>query len=94
MLFHQLDLAVHHNLKGKEAEKMPSVEKKRLLGKIFKPHFLCSNQKLASTQTIGSDFLERDRKEQNSKYEHDLLEIVHCFIGSYGFVNSGHVNFS
>ena len=29
MLFHQLDRAVHHNLKWKGAEKMPSVAKKR-----------------------------------------------------------------
>ena len=93
-VFNQLDRAVHHNLKGKEAEKMPSVEKKRLLGKIFKRHFLCSNQKLASTQTIASAFLERIRKVQNSKYEHDFLEIIDCFIDTYEFANSGHVNFS
>ena len=53
-----------------------------------------SNQKLASTQTLGSAFLDRIRKVQNSKYEHDLLKIIDCFIDGYGFVNSDHVNFS
>ena len=57
-------------------------------------HYLCSNQKLASTQTIGSPFLERVRKVQNSKYEHDLLKMIDCLIDGYGFVNSDHVNFS
>ena len=71
-VFNQLDRAVHHNLKWKGAEKLPTVAKKRLLRKKFKRHYLCSNQKLASTQTIGSAFLERVRKVQNSKYEHDL----------------------
>ena len=46
---------------------MQSVAKKRLLRKKFKNHCLCSNQKLASTQTTGSAFLERVRKVQNYK---------------------------
>ena len=46
---------------------MPCVAKKRLLRKKFKRHYLCSNQKLASTQTIGSAFLERVRKKQKIK---------------------------
>ena len=62
--------------------------------KKFKKHYLSSNQKLASTQTLGSAFLDRIRKVQNSKYEHDLLKIIDCFIDGYGFVNSDHVNFS
>ena len=78
-VFFQLDPAVHHNLKWKEAEKRPSVAKKRLLRKKFKLHYLCSNQKLASTQTIGSAFLDRFRKVQNSKYEHDLLKLIDSF---------------
>ena len=93
-VFNQLDRAVHHNLKWKGKEKVPSVSKKSLLRKKFKRHYLCSNQKLASTQTIGSAFLERVRKVQNSKYAHDLLKIIDCFIDGYGFVNSDHVNFS
>ena len=62
--------------------------------KKFKKHYLSSNQKLASTQTLGSAFLDRIRKVQNSKYGHDLLKIINCFIDGYGFVNSDHVNFS
>ena len=78
----------------KSSRKMPSVAKKRLLRKKFKRHYLCSNQKLASTQTIGSAFLDRVRNVQNSKYEHDLLKIIDCFFDGYGFVNSDHVIFS
>ena len=73
---------------------MPSVAKKTLLRKKLKRHYLCSNQKLASTQTIGSPFLERVRQVQNSKCEHDLFKIIDCLIDGYGFVNSDHVNFS
>ena len=93
-VFNQFDRAVHHNLKWKGAEKMPSVAEKRLLHKQFKRHCLCCNQKLASTQTIGSAFVERVLKRQNSKDEHDLVKIIDCFIDGYGFVNSDHVNFS
>ena len=71
---------------------MPSFAKKILLCKKFKRHY--SNQKLASTQPIGSAFLERVRKVQNSKYEHDLLKIIDCLVDGYGFVSSDHVIFS
>ena len=47
-------------------------KEKTVTQKKIKRHYLCSNQKLASTQTIGSAFLERVRKLQNSKYEQDL----------------------
>ena len=43
---------------------MPSVAKKRLLRKIFKRHDLCSNQKLASTLTIGSAFWKEFAKNK------------------------------
>ena len=65
-----------------------------MLRKKFKRHSFCSDQKLASTQTIGSVFPERVRKVQNSKYEHDLLKIIDCFIDGYGFVNSDHISCS
>ena len=73
---------------------MPAVAKKIRLRKKFKRQYLCSNQKLASTQTIGSVFLERVCEVQKSKYEHDLLKISDCFIDGYEFVNGDHVNFS
>ena len=90
----QLNRAVEHNLKGRIPEKLPSVAKKRQLRKKFKRDYLSSAQKLASTQTLGSAFLERNRKVQNSKYETDLLKIVDCFIDGYGTVNSERINFS
>ena len=75
-ILNQLDRAVNLDLKWKGAEKKPRVAKERLLRKKFNCRYLCSNQKLASTQTIGSVFLERVRKVQNSKSEHDLLKIT------------------
>ena len=90
----QLNRAVEHNLKCRIPEKLPSVAKKRQLRKKFKRDYLSSAQKLASTQTLGSAFLERNRKVQNSKYETDLLKIVDCFIDGYGTVNSERINFS
>ena len=85
-VFNQLNRAVEHNLKCRIPEKLPSVAKKRLLRKKFKRHYLSSAQKLASTQTLGSAFLERIRKLQNSKYETDLLKDFDCFIDGYGTV--------
>ena len=60
----------------------------------LKRYYSCCNQKLASTPTNGSAFLKRVPKVENSKYEHDLLQLTDCFIDGYGFVNSDHVNFS
>ena len=79
-VLNQLNRIVEHNLKYRIPEKLPSVAKKRLLRKKFKRHYLSSAQKLASTQTLGSAFLERFRKGQNSKYETDLLKIVDCLL--------------
>ena len=93
-VFNQLNSAVENNLKCRIPEKLPSVAKKRLLRKKFKRHYLSSAQKLASTQTLGSDFLERIRKVQNLKYETELMKIVDCLIDGYGTVNSERINFS
>ena len=92
-VFNQLRRAVQHNLRWRGAEKMPSIAKKRLIRKKFKRHYLCSNQKLASTQTLGSAFLDRIRKVQNSKYEPDLFKISDCFIDCHGSVHSDYVSF-
>ena len=61
-VFNQLRRAVQHILRWRGDEKMPNIAKKRLIRKKFMRHFLCSNQKLASTQTLGSGFLDRNRK--------------------------------
>ena len=78
-VLNHFDCDVHHNLKWKGAEKMPRVARKRVLRTKLKRHSLCCNQKLASTQIIGSAFLERVRKVQNPIYEHDLLKKSRLF---------------
>ena len=70
------------------------MSRKRLVRKKFKKHYLGSNQKLESTQTLGSAFLDRTRKFQNSKYESDWFKMIDCFIDGYGSVNSERVSFS
>ena len=72
---------------------MTSIAKKRLIRKKFKRHYLCSNQKPASTQTLGSAFLDRIRKIQNSKNKLDLFKIIDCFIDCHGSVHSDCVSF-
>ena len=92
-IFIQLSRAVQHNLRWKGAEKKPSIAKKRLIRKKLKRHYLCSNQKLASTQTLGSAFLVRNRKLQNTKYESDFFKIADCFVDFHGSVHSDYVSF-
>ena len=92
-MFNQLRRAVQLNLRTKGAEKMPSIAKKRLIRKKFKRHYLCSNQKLASTQTFGSAFLDTIRKIQNLKYESDLFKNIDCFFDCHGSVNGDYVSF-
>ena len=89
--FNQLSRAVQNNLHWKGAEKMHTIEKKRLIRKNI--HYLCSNQKLASTETIGSAFADRIRKVQNSKYESDVFKIIDCFIDCHGSKHSDYVSF-
>ena len=93
-VFNQLSCGVQHNLRWKGVEKTPSVSRKRLVRKKFKKLYLNSNQKLASTQTLGSLFLDRDQKVQSSKSESNLLKIIDSFIDGYGSVISERVNFS
>ena len=92
-VFNQLRRAVQHNLRWRGAEKMPNIAKKRLIRKKIKRPYLCSNQKLASTQTLGSAFLDRYRKIQNSKYEPDLFKIIDCFIDCHGSEHSDYLSF-
>ena len=92
-MFNQLRRAVELNLRTKGAEKMPSIAKKRLIRKKFKSYYLCSNQKLASTQTFDSAFLDRIRKIQNLKYESDLFKNIDCFFDCHGSVNGDYVSF-
>ena len=90
--FNQLSRAVQQNLRWKAAEKMRSIAKKRLFLKKFKGHYLCSNQKLASTQIFGTSFLGRIRKTQNSKYESGLFKIIDYLIDCHGSVQRDYVS--
>ena len=86
-IFNQLSGTVQHNLRSKGAKKMPSIAKKRQIRKMFKRHYFCSNQKLASTKILGSAFLDRIRKAQNSKHESDLFKSIDSFIDFHGSVH-------
>ena len=69
VVFTQLTRAVEHNLENKYVEKVPSISKKRLSRKKFKRHLLRAEQRNASTQTLGSSFLDMVHSLRNSKYE-------------------------
>ena len=100
LLFHQLS-KISNNLialfiaiwNGKKQKKSQVLQWKDHYAKKFKRHYLCSSQKLASAQTIGSAFLEWVRKVQNSKQKPDLLKTIDCLIDGSGSVNGDHVNF-
>ena len=92
-VFNQFSCGVQHNLRWKGAEKHQAYQGNDSFGKSLK-NYLSSNQKLASTQTLGSAFLDGTRKIQNSKYASDLFKITDCFIDGYGSVNSERFNFS
>ena len=92
-MFNQLSRVVQHNLGWKRAKKIPSIAKKRQIRKKLRRHYLCSNQKLASTQTLGSAFLVIIQKIQNSKYDSDLFKSFDCFIACHCLVHSDYVSF-
>ena len=73
-IFNQPSQTVQHNLKWKGAE--ASIARNRFLRKKLKRYYLSIYQKFASTQTLGSAFLERIRKVQNTNQELDLLKRV------------------
>ena len=75
------------------SRKLPNIAMKRLIRKKYRGHYLSFNEELASTQTHGSMFLDRNRKNLNSKFEINLLKIIDCFIDCHGSVNSDYVSF-
>ena len=91
-LFNQLSYGVKHNSHGKELKKHQAYQGNDSFGKKSKNN-LSFNQKHAFTQTLGSAFLDRIRKIQNSKHEFDLFKIFDCLIDGYGSVNSERVIF-
>ena len=88
VVFAQLTRAVEHNLENKCVEKVPSISKKRLSRKKFKRHLLRAEQRNASTQTLGSSFLDRIHSLRNSNYESELIKIVDCLLDGHGIVDN------
>ena len=73
---------------------MPSIAKKRLLRKKFKKHLLSSFQKTKSTQTCGSVFADRIEQVKKTKFELELIKIVHCFLDGHGNYSINLVSFN
>ena len=88
VVFTQLTRAVEHNLENKYVEKVPSISKKRLSRKKFKRHLLRAEQRNASTQTLGSSFLDRVHSLRNSKNESELIKIVDCLLDGHGMIDN------
>ena len=88
VVFTQLTRAVEHNLENKYVEKVPSISKTRLSRKKFKRHLLRAEQRNASTQTLGSSFLDRVHSLRNSKYESELIKIVDCLLDGHGIIDN------
>ena len=72
---------------------MPSIAKKRLLGKKFRRHFISAFQKNKPTQTNRSVFAEKIEKVKKTKYELKLKKIVHYFFDGHGSNASNLVSF-
>ena len=88
LVFAQLTRAVEHNMENKYVKKVPSISKKRLSRKKFKRHLLRAEQRNASTQTLGSSFLDRVHSLRNSKYESEPIKIVDCLLDGHGITDN------
>ena len=69
------------------------LQKKRLLRKKFKQHFLSALQKNKPTFTSGSVLAERIEKAKNTKFVLELINFVYCFLDGYGKYESNIVCF-
>ena len=74
-MFDNVQRAVDFNHRNKGVDKMPSIAKKRLLGKKFKRRFFNFFKKTKLTQTSGSVFAEGIEKVKKTKFE---LEGKNC----------------
>ena len=92
-IFDDLQRAVHFNQQNREADRMPSIAKKRLLKKKYKKHLLSSFQKTKSTQTTGSVFADRIEQVKKTKFELELIKIVDCFLDAHGNYSGKLVSF-
>ena len=92
-VFDNVERAVDFNHRNKGVDRMPSIAKKRLLGKKYKKHLFSSFQKTKTTQTSGSVFSERIEKVKKTKFEFDLIKIVDCFLDGHDNFDSNLVSF-
>ena len=83
-VFDTVQRAVDFNHRNKGVDRMPSIEKKRLLRKKYKKHFFSSFRKTKITQTSGSVFAERIEKFKKTKFEFELIKIRDCFLDGHG----------
>ena len=72
---------------------MPSIDKKRLLRKMFKKHLFSSRLKTKATQTSGSVFAERTENVKNTKVEMGQLKSEDCYLDGHGNYDSTLVSF-
>ena len=75
-LFDNLQRAVHSNQQNRGVDRMPSIEKKRLLRKNYKKHLLSFFQNTTSTQTIRSVFADRFEQVKKTRFELELIKNV------------------
>ena len=92
-LFANLQRAVQFNQQNRGVERMPSIKKKRLLRKKYKKHLLSFFQKTKSTQTSRSVFADRNVQVKKTKFELELIKILHCFLDGRGNYTSNLVSF-
>ena len=91
--FDNLQRAVDINQRNKGMDRMPSIAKKRLLRKKYKKHLFSFFQKTKTTQTSGSVFADRIEQVKKTKFELELIKIVHCFLDGHGNYDSILVTF-
>ena len=91
-VFDNVQQAVDFNHRNKGVDRMPSIANKRLLRKKFKKHLFSSFQKTKTTHTSGSVFAERNEKIKKTKFEFELIKIVHCFLDGHGIFDSNLVS--
>ena len=92
-VFDDMQRAISFNQTNRGVEKFRVLQKKRLLRKKFKQHFMSALQKNKSTQTSGSVFAERIEKVEKTKFELELIKIVDCFLDGHGNYDSNLVSF-
>ena len=92
-VFDNVQRAVDFIHRNKGVDRMPSIEKKRLLRKKYKNLLFSSFQKTKTTQSSGSVFAERIEKVEKTKFEFKLKKIVDCFLDGHGTFDSNLVSF-